>query len=444
MSLDTEALLNNARKAKEDGPAAVLDVLSGLIAAQAGNRDAAAGLVRILGQDVLPPDRTAQLFDDIFTAHEEDSGLIATMGGYMESARDIDDLNAAPPEAPIFARMLPRLAQIQLAASDASEESRAAEALASTARLMARQKDDLSDRTYARLVEMNPDDPRAHYLRGLFLKTRGRFAEGAAANRRAIDLSEPATDSMLWNLGICATGAGDAETALRVWRGMGNKLEIGATGLPEGSYPSCKVRLAQRPLAERSADTDDPGLEETIWIQRLSPCHGIVRSVLFHTDVGTDYGDTVLFDGAPIAFHLHGERQVPVFPHLATLARGHFNFYDFSATQGEGDAVNAANDRLDADLYVYSHTSSVSHLCATCWRDATVQHEGHQTEEHKVIHGRIAAHPDIEPAEVLTRIDAAYHGLPGARLFSPDLCDAASLPDRAQMERRRFGILRGN
>ncbi|WP_413720654.1 hypothetical protein [Silicimonas sp. MF1-12-2] len=144
---------------------------------------------------------------------------------------------------------------------------------------------------------------------------------------------------------------------------------------------------------------------------------------------------------AAITYHLYGENKIALFPHLATIRRGNFHFYHFSATQGDGDAVSAVNDRLDAGLCVYSHTSSVYHLCANCWRDESVQHERHETEEHKVVHGRIAVHPDIPPAEALARIDAAYQELAGARLFSPELCDAAGQPERATLERRRFDML---
>ena len=79
---------------------------------------------------------------------------------------------------------------------------------------------------------------------------------------------------MYWNAGICATGAGAADIALEIWKQLGSKIEIRRFGLPDGGYAQCKVRLAERPLAERNKDNDDPGLKETIWIERLSPCHG--------------------------------------------------------------------------------------------------------------------------------------------------------------------------
>ena len=435
-------LLKKAQKAQEDGPQAVLAVLDGLIAKQSDNREAAWDLVRILGAGVLPHDETARLFGQVLEANQDDGALIAYMGGLMEEARDIGDLNARPPETPIFARMIARLTELQLKNRNTDREKPVAEALAQTARLMARQHDDVAERAYRRLIELAPDSSDAHYGYGLWCKTRARFADGIAANRRAIELHPSGgSEAARWNLGICATGAGDGQTAIEVWRAMGNKLELADSGLPEGGYPACKVRVAQYPLAERGPENDDPGLQENIWVQRLSPCHGIVRSVMYSPEIGTDYGDTILFDGAPITYHLYGDKQVAVFPHLATIRRGNFHFYDFSATQGDGNAVNAANDRLDANIYVYSHTSNIYHLCAACWRDETVQHERHETEEHKVVHGRIAVHPDIPAAEALARIDAAYAGLAGARLFAPDLCDAAGQPERATLERRRFDML---
>jgi tetratricopeptide (TPR) repeat protein len=438
---DLDLLLKRAETAKEDGPTAVLSVLDDLIGTQARDREVASALIRILGEGVLPHDETARLYGEIFFAHETDGGLIVYLGGLMEAARDIDDLNAPPPDDPLFARMIRRLSEIQLAASDPEKESLAAEALARTARLMARQKDDVAERAIARVVALNPDAAWARYSQGLFFKTRGRFAEGVAANRQAIALAGDSNEAMSWNLGICATGVGDGETALGIWRAMGNKLDLGSDGLPQGRYPACKVRLAEHPLAERDAENDVPGLEETIWIERLSPCHGIVRSVLYERDLGVDYGDTVLFDGAPITYHRYGERQIPVFPHLSTLKCGGFRFYDFSATQISSGSVGTANDQLDADTVIYSHTESLYTLCAACWRDETTQHQKHEPKEHMVIHGRIATAGNLSVRDVLDRIDEACTRSDGLRIFAPDLCRAAGQTDRAMIEQRRFDTL---
>jgi hypothetical protein len=221
------------------------------------------------------------------------------------------------------------------------------------------------------------------------------------------------------------------------------KIEIGRFDLPDGSYPQCKVRLAERPLAERTKHSDDPGLEETIWIQRLSPCHGIVRSVLFQ-NLAVNFGDVVLFDGAPITYHKYGDDEIPVFPHLATLVRRNYLFFDFAGTQDDAGRIADASDELDEDAIVYSQSENYRTLCASCWRDPDLDHKHHSGEEKHVVRGRIAAPPHTDPAQLLHRLDAALADRAPCRLYSPALCTAAGLDKRAAMERRRFDMLTAN
>ncbi len=263
------------------------------------------------------------------------------------------------------------------------------------------------------------------------------------ANQKAASLVEEPVDAYEWNMGICATGAGEAEVALEVWQRMKQKIAMGRFNLPEGGYPQCKVRLAERPLAERTAETDDPGLEETIWIERLSPCHGIIRSVLYQ-DLGVDYGDVVLIDGAPITYHTYGDQEYPVFPHLATLVRQNFRFFDFAGTQNESGRLADASRDLSEDAVVYSHSENFQILCASCWRDPNVDHEQHEEEEKHVVTGRIAIPRNVEPAELLTQLDAAIRNREPCQIYSPDLCEAAGLSDRAAIEKRRFDMLTNN
>ena len=264
-----------------------------------------------------------------------------------------------------------------------------------------------------------------------------------AANQTAARLSEGTHEAIEWNLGICATGAGQGEVALEVWKRMQQRIEMGRFGLPEGGYPQCKVKLAQRPLAERTADADDPGLQETIWIERLSPCHGIVRSVLYQ-DLGVDYGDVVLIDGAPVTYHTYGEEQVPVFPHLASLVRRNFQFFDFAGTQAEARQLADSSGDLEQDAIVYAHSENYQVLCASCWRDPELDHETHDREEKHVVTGRIAAPPQLTPADLLDQLDKALAKRGTCQLYAPDLCHAAGAYSRAAVERRRFDMLRGS
>src|SRR5215831_19114546 len=97
------------------------------------------------------------------------------------------------------------------------------------------------------------------------------------------------------------------------------------------------------------------------WRRRLSPCHGIIRSVLFK-DLGVDYGDVILFDGAPITYHTYGEKKVPIFPHLATLHRSHYQRFDFAGTQQAARQIH--NIEMEGDVVIYSHTENYRTLCA--------------------------------------------------------------------------------
>lgn len=414
--------------------------LAPLIAAQASNEVAADALIDIVRKGHLTIEKSLELLADIFEAHKNNDDIVILIGNVMDAATDLDYLNNPPPEHPLFVQIIKRLYDMTLAVNDEEKEALIAEALSGTARLTGRQYDEIAEQNYARLVELLPDTSWAHYNQGLFFKTRGRFVDGVKANQKAIELANEPSDSHLWNLGICATGSGQGEIALNIWKKIGQNIEMGLFDLPEGGYPSCKVRLAQYPLAERDASNDYPGLEESIWIQRLSPCHGIIRSVLYQ-DLGVDYGDVILFDGAPITYHTYGDKQIPVFPHLTTLRKNHYQFFDFAGTQSAEGELGNISEHLERDTVIYSHTENFSILCSTCWHNTKIDHEHKEKEEKHVVTGRIAIPPDIEPKDILETIDNILKDTPETRVFSPELCRAAGLEDRAKFEERRFNLL---
>jgi len=408
-------------------------------------REAASALLRIVDQQCLPREGAADILLEIAQSHAQDVNLVAMLGDCLDAARDIDDLNAAPPVHAVFQIVLERLVALAQDHAGRPGEEFILRGLATTARMLARQHDDIAENSYRKLVEINPRTSAHHYNLGLFFKTRGKFEEGMTSNQTAASLADEAIDPYEWNLGICATGARNGAVALEVWKRMGQKIAMGRFGLPEGTYPQCKVKLAERPLAERSADLDDPGLEETIWIERLSPCHGIIRSVLYG-ELGADYGDVILFDGAPITYHTYGDEKIPVFPHLATLVRQNYQFYDFAGTQDEPRQLSHAEGDLDGDTVIYSHSENFTFLCASCWRDPDLDHEHHaheRVEQHIVI-GRIAAAPHVDPVRLLDQLDKAMAKRKGCQLYAPDLCAAAGFDARASVEKRRFDLLANN
>lgn len=382
-------------------------------------------------------DRCLEIYEAIASAHLDDDDISIEIGEYFANAIKIDFLNASPPATPLAPRLIDKLEKLALKRRGLASEVEALDALTRAARLSGRRYDAVSESAYKRLLELEPNSSRHRYNFGLFLKTRGRFVEGMAENKRARELSAEKIDSYEWNFGICSTGAGDGAAALQVWKAMGQNIEIGKFELPDGKYSQCKVRLAERPLAERTAETDSPGEEETIWMERLSPCHGIIRSILFK-DLGVNFGDVILIDGAPITYHRHDDVEVPVFPHLATLKRSEYQFFDFVGTQSKPRQLANLSSALTRDAVIYSHSESYHILCMDCWMGSKAEHSHSEMDEFNVVTGRIAAPPDMEPADLLRQIDLALPDDEVCRLFSPELCEAAGERERAKFELKRF------
>lgn len=419
---------------------AVWSSVTSLLQAQHEQEPVARALVSIVESDILPIDKGLEVLEKVYRAHGGSVPVLGLLGEALQQVRDIGLLNDSPPEHSLFLRVVNTLTEFAAKAKGTEAEVQILEGLSTAARMMARQKDEVAEASHRRLIELNPKIANRHYNFGLFLKTRGRFREGMVANQNAEELIDKWPEAYEWNLGICATGAGEGALALQVWKRLGQKIEMGRFNLPDGSYPSCKVRLAQYPLARRSVDSDDPGLEETIWVERLSPCHGIIRSVLYG-DLGVDYGDVVLFDGAPITHHKYGDKNVPVFPHLATLIKSNYRMFDFAGTQASAGQIAGATDDLARDAVVYSHSESYVQLCANCWRDSDVDHEHIATVDKHVVTGRIAAPPDLDVRELLRQLDAATAKREPCRVYAPDLCETVGLTDRANFERRRFEMI---
>lgn len=416
-----------------------------LVKAHARQERATAALVHLLSRGAFDRRKSAEVAASLFEAHSDDVALLGKIGQSFPVIHDISYLNAGPPDSPLLHALAGRLRDLAASAGDEAEELAALHGLAATARLLGRAWDDVAESACLRLVELCPERWECRYDLGLFYKTRGRFALGLAANQAAADLGGAEDESVQWNLGICATGAGDGEAALGVWKGMDNKIEMGRFGLPEGAYAPVKVRLAERPLAERdpAKEPDDPGLEETIWVERISPCHGIVRNALFYDEIRVDFGDVVLFDGAPITHHAYGDGSVAVFPHLTTLVRGRYQIYPFGGTQGAKGLIAGLSGSLPEGVVLYPHTEQVRFLCLACWEKPGLDHADHGSAEHHVVTGKLCVPPSVEPAALLRRLDELQVEDSGVRLLIPELSRSAGEAGRAEFETRRLDMLCG-
>jgi hypothetical protein len=92
---------------------------------------------------------------------------------------------------------------------------------------------------------------------------------------------------------------------------------------------------------------------------------------------------------------------------------------------------------------VYVHTEQTVELCHGCWESSETDHAQHARTEHRVVSGKLCAPPSLDAAAMLSALDAALQGQPGARVYAPELCLAAGAHERAQVEQRRFDMLQG-
>jgi hypothetical protein len=443
-----EAVGAAARSGDHD---AAWDAAAPLRDTQRAQRSVAVALLGLVEERAFSVEHALEIVRQIFDAHgdanddsdgtgDEGDALLGAMGSVLDAAHDVRFLNGPPPTDPIFERTARRLRDRVVARRGDDIEAVLQAGLATVGRLLGRAWDGDTERAYLRLVELKPDRWEEHYNLGLFYKNRGRFAEGVLANYRAASLGGEDDDSVRWNLGICATGARDATIALSVWEAIGQHVELGRFGLPEGGYDQVKVRLAQHPMAERSADQNGPGIEESIWVERLSPCHGIVRSALYR-DLGVDYGDVVLFDGAPVTYHTVGDEKVPVFPHLATLERPGYRIFPFVGTQTKQGAIQALSGSLPDDTVLYSHTEKVAVLCAQCWESGKVDHAlAHKEGPQHVVRGKLCAPPSVPVADLRRALDDAVAKSPGVRVYVPALSRLLGDEARAEEETRRMAM----
>ena len=153
--------------------------------------------------------------EELAAAYPADLPLLVALADASDMVRDIDDLNAAALETPLFAQLVQRLRRALPSVTDRRQRVACLRGLASAARALGPAGDDEAEGALLELVALDPDDGNAHYRLGLYYKTRGRFADGVAANLRAVAAGSTG-EATQWNLGICATGAGDGARAR--WR----------------------------------------------------------------------------------------------------------------------------------------------------------------------------------------------------------------------------------
>ncbi|MBT8453034.1 MAG: tetratricopeptide repeat protein [Deltaproteobacteria bacterium] len=239
-------------------------------------------------------------------------------------------------------------------------------------------KDAEAQEAFTRAIELDPERGEWWYDAGLLDKWRGRFDEGYAANEQArMRLGDQRP--VLWNLAICATALGKAEEAVAIWEQLGVPARIDRSrGMPfVADLPPMLLRVLSRtPGTDATSQLPDKTVGfELVWIAPLSPCHGVVQSPTFR-DAPIDYGDLVLWDGAPVAAHQASAGEaVPVFPLLEILRPGDERRLRFVGLEREPGAVRSLREALPDGVHLFTQEERVEHHCAACEAGEPHDHE---------------------------------------------------------------------
>jgi len=232
---------------------------------------------------------------------------------------------------------------------------------------------------FTRAIELDPERGEWWYDAGLLDKWRGRFDDGYAANEQARMRMGPQRP-VLWNLAICATALGKGEEAVELWEEIGVSARLDRShdmpyvaGLP----PLLLRVLSRTPSTDGTSPLPDRAVGfELVWTAPLSPCHGVVQSPTFR-DAPIDYGDLVLWDGAPVAAHrVSAEDAVPVFPLLEILRPGNEPRWAFVALEREPGALEGLEEALPEGSRVFMQHERVEHHCAACEAGEPHEHDG--------------------------------------------------------------------
>jgi len=277
---------------------------------------------------------------------------------------------------------------------------------------------------------------------GLVHKQARDWSAALGANRRARE-QLPDDRGVLFNLAIAATAVGEGAAAGEAWRAASIPAETKEGSLPfvEG-LPPAQVRLPTLGSGHTDAVVPDHAAGfETVWVQPLSPCHGVVRTPT-HREAVADFGDVVLWDPAPVQVVERDGAPVPRFPLLEVLRRGDERRLRFLALQQREGQVEAIGERLGEGVVLYPHGERVEVVCPRCAAgDLLVKHDHLPAEEHRVVHGKIIVPGDVDLSELAQTLELARKGEPGVLMAIPALYEALGDTPQAGKHHKRWGMI---
>lgn len=304
--------------------------------------------------------------------------------------------------------------------------------LGAALRIISYERDDEIDDAFRRAIAINDRDAWAWFNAGIYYKWRGRWSDGIEANRRTLELN-PKHEGALWNLAVCATAAGDTFTATEAYLALGLESRPGSDGLPSMQHIGpIKLRVSLHGTGV-SAGAHDPSREaeyESIWVAARSACHGEVISASMNA-LPVDFGDVVLWDPAPVAFHKSGDLEIPIFPLLDRLREGEYHRLWFVAEQPRGGLLHELGADLPHDVSLYVLDEQIELHCAACESPDACEHERIEMPPRKYVSGKLLIPTSSPIADAAAELEQRFDDA-SIRLACPDL--ARLCEDAAEVE----------
>jgi hypothetical protein len=288
-------------------------------------------------------------------------------------------------------------------------------------------------------VQLDPEGP---WLKDVVLahKRARRFRAALVPARNAVK-RWPGEPGPKIELALAALGAGEPAEAAEALRGLGLTVQHEDGALPlVGDLPPLAVRVPVRPAPHGLFGETGAGFE-TLWVQPLSPVHGVVRSATVGEAV-TDFGDVVLFDVARLGMvrRPDGEGSAPLVSFLLVLKAGDERRLPFLALEQSAGQVEAMLAGLPEGMEPIVFGTRIERVCPRCLAGETlVKHEHLPAEEQRFVLGKLIASAQV-PLEGVAEALAARKG-PGVLFAIPALYEALGRTAEAGKHHKSWGAI---
>ena len=212
-----------------------------------------------------------------------------------------------------------------------------------------------ASRDFEQLLQLRPENPSFHYMRGLAEKYARNWAVSLQHNLRAIALAPDGEETQAehWNAAIAATALSQWHEARRLWKACGINIADGE-GPINDNFGVAVVRLNPWHAGE------------TVFMRRIDPVRARLLNVPL-PESGHRFGDIVLHDGAATGERWDGDRKVPVFNELQRISASDFQTFTVFIRCDNATDLQALLDATAPGIgHAEDWTSGIAYHCLRC------------------------------------------------------------------------------